>query len=90
MAQVNLIKKGDPVEFTRESTRTHALGSGEVGIAIESERDDHSVTVELADGSTYRAQHIHAYGWGGWMPEELEAVYEKHNPELLEGDYGDY
>lgn len=73
------IKKGNPVEFTRKYQRHYAMGDGEFGIAVEDERPDGSVTVELADGSKYLARHIHAYAWGGWLPEELEPAYAKYN-----------
>jgi hypothetical protein len=84
------IKKGNPVEFTRNNPRVYTIGGGdgEYGIAIEDERDDMSVTVELADGSTYLARHIHAYAWAGWLPDDLEPIYMKHNPDT--DDYEDY
>jgi hypothetical protein len=74
------IKKGDPVEFTRQYKQHHTLGEGEYGIATEDERSDHSVQVELADGSTYLARHICAYAWAGWLPENLEETHLKYNP----------
>lgn len=74
------IKKGNPVEFIRER-RAHAnLGEGEFGIAIEDGHSDGSVIVELADGTNYLAMYVIAYAWAGWLPEDLEAAYEKHNP----------
>ena len=79
------IKKGNPVEFTRDYRQYYTMGTGEYGIAIEDERLDRSVTVELADGSTYLAKHIHDYAWMGWLPDELEKVRYKHND-----SYGDY
>lgn len=82
------VKKGNPVEFTREHHQSYTIGGddGEYGIAIEDERPDHSVMVELADGTTYLAKHIHAYAWGGWIPEELEPTFMKHNPSGYDGD----
>lgn len=73
------VKKGNPVEFTREFKQHHVVGEGEFGIAIEDERADRTVTVELADGSTFLAKHIIACAWGGWLPDDLEDVYLKHN-----------
>jgi hypothetical protein len=87
MAHVS-IKKGNPVEFSRSAKRIHTMGEGEIGIAIEDERADRTVTVELADGSTFLARHIHAYGWSGWLPEELETVLVKHIQR--DDDYPDY
>jgi len=85
------IQKGNPVEFTRTQQRYHKTGDGEFGIAIEDERPNVTVMVELADGSHYLARHIHAYAWGGWLPEELEPVYEKYNrgsdDDYFEGDF---
>ena len=75
------IKKGHPVEFTRKYAQHHTAGDGEFGIAIEDERPDRTVTVELADGSHYLARYIHAYAWAGWLPEELEPVWAKYHPE---------
>jgi hypothetical protein len=74
------IKKGNAVEFTRDYRQNYTMGTGEYGIAVEDERSDHSVTVELKDGSTYRARHIHAYAWMGWIPEELEDAQMRHSP----------
>ncbi len=83
------IEKGDPVEFTRTAQRSYTMGDGEFGIAIEDERPNMTVMVELADGSHYLAKHIHAYAWGSWLPEELEPVYEKYHQD--DGDYeGDF
>jgi hypothetical protein len=76
-----VIKKGNPVEFTRKPCAHYTMGDGEYGIAIEDERPDHSVTVVLANGDTYLARHIHAYAWSGWLPEELESVFALHNPQ---------
>lgn len=76
------IQVGDPVEFTREHIANYTVGDGEYGIAIENERSDGSVMVELADGSTYLAKHIHAFAWSGWLPDDLEAVYNKYNDDF--------
>lgn len=75
-----MIRKGDPVEFSREYIAHYIMGTGEIGIATEDERVSGSVTVELADGSTLLAVHIHAYAWAGWLPEELESVRMKYAP----------
>jgi len=74
------VKRGDLVEFTRDYRIDYTVGDGEFGVAVEDERSDRTVLVELADGSTYRARFIHAYAWGGWMPEELESTYMKYRP----------
>jgi hypothetical protein len=81
------IKKGNPVEFTRQSVQHHTIGEGEFGIAIEDEQPDLTVKVELGSGEIYTARYIHAYAWGGWLPEDLEQVYLKHNPDST--DYFD-
>lgn len=73
------VKRGNPVEFTREWTNHHTIGEGEFGIAIEDARADKTVMVELANGSRYLAKYIHAYAWTGWVPDELEELYEKYN-----------
>ena len=82
-----MIKKGEPVEFTRTYNGHHKIGDGEYGIATENERPDGSVTVELADGSSYLAKHIHACSWFGWLPEGLEDVQEKY--EDYDDDFDD-
>jgi hypothetical protein len=38
-----------------------------------------TVKVETSRG-TELARYIYAYAWMGWVPEDLEAIYEKHNP----------
>jgi hypothetical protein len=81
------IKKGDPVEFTRDYRQHYATGDGEYGIAIEGERSDNSVTVELANGFIYLARYIHACSWVGWIPEDLEEVQYKHNSDENYDDY---
>ncbi len=73
------IKKGDLVEFTRTPVRHYTMGDGEVGVATEDERPDGSVRVELANRSTFQARYIHAYGWGGWMPEDIEPIWAKYH-----------
>jgi len=84
----NTIKKGDLIEFTRDYRRDYTMGTGEYGIAIEDERPDNSVMVELADGTNYLAKYIHAFTWMGWVPEELEEIQMKHRSEY-DDDYGD-
>lgn len=74
------IQKGHPVEFTREYVSNYVVGEGEFGIAVENERTDNTVCVELADGTHYLAKHIHAYGWAGWIPEELEDAHSRLSP----------
>lgn len=80
-----MIKTGNPVEFTRSRSTNHQMGDGEIGIAVEDERRDHTVLVELASGETYLARHIHAYAWGGWLPDALEPVWLKHNSGMNDG-----
>lgn len=85
------IKQGNAVEFTLKHPGAHyAMGGKDAryGIAIEEERTDGSVTVELADGTTYLAKYIHAYAWSGWLPDDLEEAYMKHNPDPE--DYEDF
>ena len=80
------IKKGDLVEFTDEYHFDYTLGDKKLaryGVAIQAE-DSEGVVVELADGSQVKAKHIHAASWGGWIPEELEEIWEKYN-----NDYDD-
>lgn len=74
-----MIKKGAPVEFMRNRVSNFSPGDGEVGIAAEDSLADGSVKVELADGSFYQAKHIYAHSWGGWLPEDLEEIYERYN-----------
>lgn len=42
---------------------------------------------ELPDGSTFLARHVHAFAWGGWLPEELEKTYDKHNAHRRDDAY---
>lgn len=78
------IEKGNLVEFTRVPKQSYTMGDGEYGVAIEDERPNRTVMVELADGSRYLARYIHAYAWAGWFPEELEPVFEKYNRDLID------
>jgi hypothetical protein len=76
------IKKGDCVEFTRKYYQSYPPADKSVvlfGIAIENEGADGEVKVETAKGIEI-AKYIYAYAWMGWIPEDLEAIYEKHNP----------
>lgn len=91
MPETSSVKKGNLVEFTRDHQDRYTFGDGEFGVATENERPDHTVMLELADGSNYLAKHIHAFGWAGWFPDELEVAYGKHNGIDFDGnnDYGD-
>src|ERR1700733_11893924 len=83
-SDMSRIRTGNPVEFTREHRQNYTMGDGLFGIAIEDERADGSVKVEMADGTIYHARHIHAYAWHGWLPEDLEPVYAKYNKDTYE------
>lgn len=88
------IRKGDPVEFSDGYHQHYEMGGkfARYGIATEPERPDGSVEVELADGSKTVARYIHAYAWGGWLPEELEPVHDRYNtdPRDLWDDGGEW
>ena len=83
------IKKGDLVEFTNGFHLDYTLGDPELanyGVATEFERENRSVTVELANGVVKLLEpwQIMASGWSGWMPEALEKVFEKYNPDDID------
>ena len=80
-----MICKGQLVEFTDERKFHYTIGQEDAlyGVAIEDRRKDGTVMVEMADGTERTAVWIHAFAWGGWIPDGLEAVWEKHNPEKL-------
>lgn len=83
------IKKGAFVEFDQPfhmkgSTYVYGEdGEGTFGIAIEdSDEAKQRVLLQLADRSK---KHVHlsridAHSWAGWVPEELEQLYEELFP----------
>lgn len=77
------IKRGDLVEFSDRHYHNYPPADPSLiryGVAIEDARTDNSpVRVETADGSIFTARYIYASGWAGWMPEDLESVYERIN-----------
>ena len=79
------VKKGDMVEFAREHyTHYPPADKSKIlfGVAIENEKTVMgfpTVKVETVKGIEI-AKYIYAYAWMGWVPEDLEAIYEKHNP----------
>lgn len=77
------VKRGELVEFTREHVQHYDGKDALFGVATEDERPDGSVEVEMGDGTKQVARHIHSYAWGGWIPEELEDVYDKYMPEEI-------
>ena len=83
------IKKGNLVEFTESQHRDYTMGDKRYacyGVAIEDERSDHSVQVKMANGAIRRARFVQAYGWAGWIPEGLEAIWEELNPDQDDSD----
>ena len=85
------IHKGDLVEFTNGFHLDYTMGDPELanfGVATEAESNDRSVSVELANGviKLLQSWQIMAYGWSGWMPEALEKVLEKYNPDDYDDD----
>ncbi len=81
------IHKGDLVEFTDKFIRDYPPTDTSViryGVAMADYPANVPVLVKLADGKTVYAVHIHAYGWAGWMPEDLEEVWNELNPETYD------
>ena len=71
------IRKGDLVEFTDIWIQNYPPARTELirfGIAVEDEDDTHSAKVMIKDGSIVKAPFVYAYGWAGWIPEELKKV----------------
>ena len=78
------IAKGNAVEYTDESVKDYTLGKSlaRFGIAVESEQNG-TVLVETLDGiHRIPVNRVTAYGWAGWLPPELEAIWDKHNPDM--------
>lgn len=74
-----MIKKGSMVEFTDKHYMNYPPEDTSVikyGIAIEDE-SNHTVKVKRGDGSIEVARYIHAYGWAGWVPDELQKLIEE-------------
>jgi len=80
-----MIKKGDMVEYSDDYHWNYTLGGpfAKYGVACEDEKNN-SIRVEIADGTfrTIPLNKTHAYAWAGWIPEDLESVWEKYNPEI--------
>ena len=64
----------------------YAIGQSDAlyGVAIEDANKHGHVKVEDKDGNIHRAIHVHAYDWGGWVPDGLESVIEKYQQGLHE------
>ena len=73
------IKRGDFIEFTDEWYINYPppdKSKIKFGIAIEDTDSLDNVKVRTVEGIE-TAKCIHAYAWAGWIPEELEEIYNK-------------
>jgi hypothetical protein len=75
------IKRGTAVEFSQNGLICFGICAkdGNLGGEIE---------VETTKGIV-KTWHILAYGWTGWMPEEITQIWEKHNPTTT-GDIAEF
>lgn len=77
------INRGNLVEFTDKPYASYPPEDQSLirfGVALEDVPDvSRGVLVRTASGDV-RAQHVHAYAWLGWCPEDLEEIYEQLNP----------
>lgn len=72
MLRGQTIKKGQPVEFTHQ-------GKVRFGICIADGTLGNNIDIETPTGIVSSWQVL-AYGWAGWMPEEIIKIWEKYNP----------
>lgn len=91
MRDYSRVQKGHLVEFSKDYHFSWPPADKSLilmGVAIEEEKPDHTVRVETPKGIV-TARYIHAYAWLGWMPEDLEPIYEKHNAETYDDPYAE-
>jgi hypothetical protein len=75
-------EKGDLVEFTDDYYFYYPPSDEskiKFGVVVEDTNDDRP-RVMIADYSIVTANYVWSYKWAGWIPEELEEVWEKFNP----------
>jgi hypothetical protein len=83
-------EKGDLVEFTDEYYTYYPPSDTtkiKFGVVVEDTNDD-SPRVMIADRSIVIAKIVYAYKWAGWIPEELEEIWEEFNPD--DTDWSEY
>lgn len=74
------IKRGQLVEYSKEY-HNHWPPKDEslqlFGVCLEDTNNLHSVKVITKDKKEEIAEHIHAFGWYGWIPEYLEEIHHE-------------
>ncbi len=89
MGYFHNLKRGDMVEFTDEYYKNYPPKDEskiKFGICVEDEIQGKPIKLKTKDGIE-TPNHIHALKWGGWIPEELESVYEEMFPDTDIGEY---
>ncbi len=85
---MSFVKKGNFVEYT-DNYHQHYPPKDETlikyGIAIEDSMSHDYAVIETLNEGIKRVQHIHAYAWMGWTPDELQQLIER-KPELWNYD----
>ncbi len=79
MLRGQTIKRGQPVEFTHN-------GKICFGICVNDGPLGFNIDIETPNGVVSSWQVL-AYGWTGWLPEELIKIWEKYNPASQEEVY---
>lgn len=82
------MKPGDLVEFTDAYHASYTLGDPELaryGVIITVHRAHLAVRTAAETRVMVPMDNVHATGWAGWVPEDLEDAYAQLNP----GDWGD-
>lgn len=84
------IKKGALVEFTDTFHRDYTIGDkryARYGICTK-DLQDYSKTLEVrTTKGVETAKFVMAHSWIGWIPEELEEIYEKEFAMAVEVGY---
>jgi hypothetical protein len=73
------IKKGDLVEYMDYPVfhfPPKDKKDVKYGISLENKDNVSNIRVRTAHGEDI-AKHIYSYAWAGWIPEELEKIYEE-------------
>ena len=74
--QISMNKK----ESIHRGTTVELMHNGRIkfGICAETELLGRVIKIDTPEG-IIESWHILSYGWGGWLPEEIARIWEKHN-----------
>src|SRR5688572_5121729 len=81
------LKRGDLVEFTDNWYQHYPpVDTSVIKWGVATGKGNQVETVRGIE----TAKHIHSYAWAGWIPDEIEPIWEKYHPELMADDWDDY